>query len=174
MDGQMEDRMGMIEEDMVRIGTTNGKMIFQPFAIDGTDVNVHAIISKLKFISKLEAGEKVASDGKATLSVIPDTKWYNILRTFGYGSGSKESTLEFIKHTTDNALEIAKKCFSSQDLFHHRIAHLIVASLKEADIGIQNISQTYESDRWFVSKMDTFRQLLDAKINSLVLDSTQV
>lgn len=150
------------------------KLIFQPFTIDGNIVNAHDIISKLKFISKIEVGEKISS-GKSVSSptIISDTRWYNFLRTFGYNGGSKKDTLQFIKNTTDSALEIAKKCFASHDPFHNRIAHLIIESLKEADVGIQNIINTYSDQRWFVSEVETFRQILEAKINAIVLSFTE-
>jgi hypothetical protein len=142
----------------------------QSVTIDGINFNAHDIISKLKFISKIEKSEKVASHS-STPYVVADTTWTSILRTFGYSGGSKKDTLDFIKGTTDQALDLVKRCFAMKDQFYVRIAHLIITSLKEADSGIQNLIHTYRNYRLFVSEIETFRKILDVKINSILLSS---
>jgi hypothetical protein len=145
------------------------------FTIDGKSINVQDIISKLKFISKIEEGEKMVSEGVShPPDIVPDTRWNNFLRTVRYASGSKKDTLNFIRDTSNCSLEIARRCFASKDQYHNRIAHLIIESLKEIDVGIQNIIKTNSKHRWFVAEVETFRQILDAKINSLVLSATGI
>lgn len=139
-------------------------------AIEGSNVNVRDVISRLRFISKIEKDEKLVTNNKVNPYVISDTNINRILRTCGISPGSKEETLDFIKNTIESGLELAKICLASNNQFHQNIAKLIIESIDQADRGIQNIMYTYSKKpkyRLFVAKVETFRQILDAKIKSI-------
>lgn len=144
-----------------RSGPTPSKVI--SLAIDGADINVDSVVSKLAFIAKIKKGEKI----DAECSIIPDTKWYNFLRTIGIGKYSKEQTLAFIKQTADQALDLARVCIGSQDPFHRNVGRMIIAKLKDVKIGTKELKDTYEEYRLFLSQLETFEELLDAKIKAL-------
>lgn len=139
-------------------------------AIDGSNINVRDVISKLRFISKIEKDEKLVTNNKSNPYVIADTNLNKILRTCGISPGSKEDTLDFIKNTIEKGLELAKICLASNNPFHQNIARLIIESIDHADSGIQNVMYTYSKKpkyRLFVAEVETFRQILDAKLKSI-------
>ena len=133
------------------------------FSIDGTDINVQDVLSKLKFLSKIKKGEKL---NVTSLTISEDTFFTNIQRYF-HVLESRDKTLEFIKRVSDDALNIALKCLQSRDSFHHNIGRIVISNLREIKGGIDNLGSTYGEDRMFVAKIETFQTLLDVKIMDL-------
>jgi hypothetical protein len=136
--------------------------ILRNFAIDGSDLNVQDIVSKLRFISKLKPGEKL---NVATLT-ITGGRWFDLHR-FRNESESRDKTLEFIKKVVDDALEITSRCFINRSKFAHYIGRMILESLQESKEGIHSLEKTYEADRMFVSRIEAFERIMNAKIDGI-------
>jgi|WetSurMetagenome_2_1015567.scaffolds.fasta_scaffold291289_1 hypothetical protein len=136
--------------------------ILRNFAIDGSDLNVQDIVSKLRFISKLKPCEKL---NVATLT-ITGGRWFDLHR-FRNESESRDKTLEFIKKVVDDALEITSRCFINRSKFAHYIGRMILESLQESKDGIHSLEKTYEVDRMFVSRIEAFERIMNAKIDGI-------
>jgi hypothetical protein len=140
------------------------------------DPKVRDIVSKLKFLSKIDKHEKL---DVASLSLVADT-WYNNLfrlaKTVAASQGfiwktveSRKTALEFIETTTNEALGLAKELFSqtttTTNTFHRSLGQMIVATLEELDI--ESLKATYASDRMFISKVETFQDVLKNQLLEL-------
>jgi len=133
------------------------------FTINGKFYDVQQILSKLRFFSKIKKNEKLHLENKA---LIEDT-WYNsILRTLFMQKGRNDA-LNFIKEICNESLETIEVFLSSEDSFHREIADMIVLTLTEAQIGILNYVETYKKDRLFVSDVESFLDILKARISNL-------
>jgi methanogenic corrinoid protein MtbC1 len=131
--------------------------------IDHSDKTVDDILSKLLFLSKLKEGEKINTYDFC----IEDNSWWTTLRRTIFRDQSREKTLEFIRSLIDSALETSSKCFESQDELHRNIGNLIIETLEQSRIGITNLIKTYETDRMFVSKLETLLGILKEKTDIL-------
>lgn len=139
------------------------------FIVDGSDRSVQDTVSKLKFISKIREGEKLDVQ---SLRMSPDTWATSLHRTFLSRGESRDVTLEFIRGVIAEAFELAAKCltYESDDRAAHEgsqffdeIGNLIIRSLQESKVGIENLAKTYNDDRLFSSKLDTLTSTLDSK-----------
>lgn len=136
------------------------------FTIDGKDRDVQLLLSKLRFLSKIQKGEKLQIVSK--LSLVDGGSWYNaFIRTVGGGKESREHAFEFIQQVCEEGLEVASFFFGSGDTFQHEVGMMIIAALKESQVGIKNHMDTYKTDRMFGSTVETFINILNAKLGDL-------
>lgn len=146
----------------------------QTFTIIG-DKKVQETLSKLKFISKLQQGEKV--NVKDLFIRDNDSIVQRILRTFKnystYISGStivesKEATLLFIQESVNEAITlITLYSANNAEPFQKHIAEIITQNLDISKQGIRNSIDTYKQDRKFMSEAEAVIQTLEARIKNL-------
>lgn len=134
------------------------------FNIGGKTYDVQQLLSKLRFLSKIKKNEKLQVDG---LSVVKDTWITSVLRTFFYTAECREKALAFIKDTCNGALITIEVFFTSNNPFHREIGNMIVSTLNEAQAGIITYVETYKDDRMFISDVESFLNILRARINNL-------
>jgi len=133
------------------------------FTIDDTKCSVQDVLSKLKFLSKIQRGEKIDT---RKLEFINDSYYNRALRTISPRE-SRDHSMNFIRGVTDEALVIATKAFSMNSQFEKDIGMMILCALKEMKAGVLNLGGTYDDDRMAVSRIETFLEILDAKITEL-------
>lgn len=133
--------------------------------------DVQDVVSKLKFLSKLQPGEKLQVNG---LSIVENSwfgKIYRHLTSKGKTAKeileSREISLTFINELCELALKIAFSVVDKDGRCQHEVWVMILSSLKEFQPGVRNLMISYETDRLFVSKVETFIDLLNAKIKEL-------
>jgi hypothetical protein len=142
-------------------------MDFKNFVVDGSERSVKDIISKLKFISKIQIGEKV---DVPSLTLSPDgfrTRMYRTWRSTIAGGESRDETLQFFCHTIGEAFDLASRYLNSNDKFFQDIGRILVQSIRESKTGIINHSETYKSDKMHLAEVETFLLTVDTKLNSL-------
>lgn len=132
---------------------------------------VQDVVSKLKFLSKLQPGEKLQVNG---LSVVENSwfgKIYRHLTSKGKTAKeileSREISLTFISELCESALKLALSVVDKDGTCQQEIWHMTISNLKEFQPGIKNLMVSYETDRLFVAKVDTFISILNAKIKEL-------
>ena len=126
------------------------------------------IVSKLKFISKVQIGEKI--DTQSLTISYPNfyTKLYRSL--FSRGE-CRNTTFEFMNNTIDSAFELinkyisTEKCDSYENNVYYSKIKEIIDSLESSRDGMINIIETYQNDRMYVSKIDTLIKSMNVKIN---------
>lgn len=132
------------------------------FVVDSADKSVQTILNKLCLLSKLQEGEKI---DVTTMCLQDDTWWTRLLRTIGGGEQNRNSTLEFIKRLTDDALDVIERCFASPQQIHIKLGEEILRKLTDAIKGINNLYVTYKDDRYFISRLETQLLILNVKIS---------
>lgn len=124
------------------------------------------VISKLKFISKINKGEKINT---RYMFVQQDDLPTKISRTF-FNKDNRVNALSFIKNTIDNSFELIRAYSRSEHLFEREMCINILRDLKLAKNGIVNLKDTYITDIKFCCDMDTLLQDIDAKLNELTVN----
>jgi hypothetical protein len=142
-------------------------LLFSAFKDNGFSLQMDShkdVISKLKFISKIQEGEKinvrhmyVQQDGLAT----------KISRTF-YNLDNRGNTFNFMDNTIKRSFEIISLYKNSEKIIERQICFNIIKDIDRAREGIINITKTYIEDTMFISRMealleDTEAQLIDLK-----------
>jgi len=145
----------------------------QIFSLNG-DNKVQDVIGRLKFISKINKGEKV--NVRELFIRDNDSVLQRLLRTVRNATTyissseiveSKEATLAFIQETVNNAITLIAVYRRDEDDFKQNIANIIVENLDKSKCGIRNSIATYHYDRKFISEAEAVIQTLEARISSM-------
>lgn len=122
------------------------------------------IISKLKFIGKLEKGEKI---NVKHMFVQPEGILTSISRTIINRSNRKE-TIEFISKTIEKSVKIIQ-LFSLHNEPNPtvQIRQNIIEDLDRAKRGLINLKDTYNDDVKFCCDIDTILEQVDAYLTKL-------
>jgi hypothetical protein len=97
------------------------------------------ILSKLKFISKIQEGEKI---NVKYLYVQQDGFMTKLSRTF-YNLDNRGNTLNFVENTVKRSFEIIKLYINSDKLSERTICYNIIKDLEISKSGILNLMKTY-------------------------------
>ena len=125
--------------------------------------NNEEVISKLKFLSKIQKGEKINVNG---LFVQLDCLKTTVSRTV-WNVDSRQNTLTFIEKVLNNSTNLIELYLNSGNHAQFVMAQNIMKDLSESKKGIDNLKNTYTGDVMFCSKIDTFLQLIDAKLTEI-------
>lgn len=117
-------------------------------------------ISKLKFISRLNKGEKV---NVRYMYVQPAGLATCISRTF-FNIDNRKNTQTFIQATIRRSFDIISLYIRSDKLSEQQLALNLLDDLEKAKNGLFNLKETYIDDTMFGCQMDTLFEELDAKI----------
>ena len=123
------------------------------------DHNHREVLSRLKFISKIQTGEKInlrymyiQNDGLITQffrTLFPD----NRIKTFA-----------FVTDTINKSFEILKFYGTSTKLSEQIMCKNLIYDLKESKNGLVNLKETYNLDLKFGCDIQTLLQMIDAKL----------
>ena len=138
-----------------------------------SNVKVQEIISHLKFLSKVQPGEKinvrdfyVRDNDQVLQRFLRTIHNFSTLLSSSEIVESKEATLFFIQNTVNNAISIIGAYYNKDD-FKQRIANIIIGNLEASKSGIRNLIATYQGDRKFISNAEAVMQTLEARIKSM-------
>jgi hypothetical protein len=126
------------------------------------------VIAKLRFISKIEIGNKV---NVKDMFVRDNTVvWQRILRSFHnwflQGCESKESTLKYIEKVTDEAIVLIREQRNyPNDAYRQEIADILLRNLENSLQGTKNLKKTYEDDISFVARIEAYLETLEVSMN---------
>lgn len=131
------------------------------FQTSGKDDHLSAIISKLKFISKIRVGEKI--DVK-NMKIIKPTIAHRLYRSI-ISRESKENTYDFLKDTFNVALEMIYYYSESLSSSYNTTGSLdkdaltvLKENLHDALHGAQRLTETYIDQTKFVCDLETLIQ----------------
>lgn len=150
----------------------------QNYSVNKKNYDVVLIISKFKFIAKMKGGEKMNVDG---LSLVADnwfTSFFRTLnKTLNQSEESKDKTLTFIEELYEEAKECANALSKEDDIFYTEIGLMLIEAMKEGKnggtsttqgkFGVEALLNTYSKDKMFISKVETFLKVTEAKIQHL-------
>jgi hypothetical protein len=120
------------------------------------------IISRLKFIGKLQKGDKI---NVKHMYVQPDGLVTKINRTF-FSQENKYNTLSFIKETTDKVFKIIATYIGSTKDADKQNCENIILDLRQSKAGMANLKETYNSpdNMKFICDIETMLQEIDVKL----------
>ena len=124
------------------------------------------IVSKLKFISKIEQGEKIDTQSLTAFTSSFATRLYRTL--FSRGE-SRDTTFRFINDTVNRAFSLIKQYLlddSGEKRQKDNINELL-NSLDASVIGLKHLSDTYHNDRMYVSLLDTLINSINSKTSMI-------
>ena len=125
------------------------------------DINKETI-SRLKFIGKIQIGDKV---NLRYMYIQPDGLITQISRSLLQDNRAK--TLSFLQDTINKTFEILK-CYERTKKNADKIMCInLVNDLKNSKNGLNNLKETYAMDVKFICDLDTLLQTIDAKLTEL-------
>lgn len=122
------------------------------------------ISSKLKFISKLQSGQKIFVKDKSLY--LRDDSYITSLSRYLSGEG-REKSFKFINDTIQDSLAILNSYSNSRDMHDIDICTNMIIDLINISHGLENLKKTYKSDHAYVSKLETLMQNLQVEIKRL-------
>lgn len=118
------------------------------------------IIPKLKFISKLNKGDKI---NVKSMSIQPNNFYNKINRSF-FNIDDRTNTLIFIQTTLKKGFELFLQHVSSLNPFDSILCSNILNDLSNTKVGLLNLKETYIDDIMFICKIDAMIEETDAKL----------
>ena len=124
------------------------------------DVNINKeLIARIKFIGKIQIGDKVNVKNMAIQS---DGYVTQISRSILQENRNK--TLVFLQDTFFKTFEILRCYEKTNQKSEKLICMNIVNDLKSSKNGLQNLKETYNNDIKFMCDIDVLIQIIDAKL----------
>ena len=118
------------------------------------------VISRLKFIGKIQKGEKI---NVKYMFVQPEGIATRISRTL-INQDNRQNTLNFVRSTIYRVFEIIRSYSSSNTESKRHICIHIIKDLQQSTNGLVNLKDTYLSDIKFCCDIDTILQEINAKL----------
>ena len=123
-------------------------------------------ISRLKFIGKVQKGEKI---NVKYMFVQPEGIATRISRTLIH-QDNRSNTLNFLRGTIARTFEIISTYTTSTKESHRHISIHVINDLRQAKNGLNNLKDTYLDDIKFTCDIDTLLQEIDAKLVEIAPD----
>lgn len=130
------------------------------------DQNTSDVISKLKFIGKIQKGEKI---NVRTLCVQPNNWFTTIVRTL-FSTDNRANAYNFIESIINRSFDIINVNRVSISLVNRQIVENVISDLKQAVNGISNMKDTYEFDVMYCCKLDTLIQSINSRISEITIN----
>ena len=118
------------------------------------------IIPKLKFISKLNKGDKI---NVKSMYIQPNNFYNKISRSF-FNIDDRTNTLIFVQTTLKKGFELFLQHITSANPFDSILCSNILADLTNTKTGLLNLKETYIDDVMFICKIDAMIEETDAKL----------
>lgn len=119
------------------------------------------VLSKLKFIGKIQPSEKI---NVKYMYVQQDTWLTKFFRTI-FSPDNRANALSFFRNTIDKSFEIlnANKGIPEKA----KMVENIIRDVEMSTIGINNFRETYKTDLMFCCEIDTFVQSIMLRLDDV-------
>lgn len=124
------------------------------------------LMTKVKFLGKIKVGDKINT--RQNLHLQPDSYYTKFSRTLVL-QDSRTNALIFVYDTIKQSLDyldLLIKNVSSVNKIH---INVLLKDLKNAKSGIKNLSETYISDHYIISELETIMQSIQFKLDEVKL-----
>ena len=121
------------------------------------------IIPRIKFIGKIQKGEKM---NVKHMQVQPDSILTKISRSFIH-TDTRSNTYTFVNYSIKKGFEILYQYLGSEKPFDRILCTNLMTDLRNCKSGLQNIRETYIEDLMFCCKIDALIEETDARINDV-------
>jgi hypothetical protein len=117
-------------------------------------------MSRLKFIGKIKAGEKLNLKNMALQTNSFVTQF---LRTI-FQDDNRNKTLLFLQDTIIKTFDLIKFYEETRNISEEFLFHNIIIDLVNAKKGLENLKKTYINDIKFICDLDVIIQMIDLKL----------
>ena len=121
------------------------------------------IIPRIKFIGKIQKGEKM---NVKHMQVHPDSIITKIMRSFVH-TDTRANTFTFINASIKKGFDILSMHLDNDRQFDRTLCQNLVADLRQCKAGMQNVKDTYIEDLMFCCKMDALMEETEARIHDI-------
>ncbi len=121
------------------------------------------VISRLKFLAKINKGEKINTRHGSHLSVQPDGILTSISRSF-FNTDNRDNAITFIVHAFKRGFELMEKFASSMTTYDKAMTANLHHDIYNSLAGLENLKATYATDVMFCCKIDTIIQETVARL----------
>jgi len=121
------------------------------------------VISRLKFIGKLQTGDKI----NVKYMFVQQESIITSVSRYLIHQDNRQNTLNLVRDTIDKSFDIIYIYSKSDNHAQKQICTNIINDLKNVKNGIRNLKDTYISDTKFCCDMDTILQEIDAKLSEI-------
>ena len=136
----------------------------------GMDVNTSEIISKIKFIGRIQKGEKI----NVRNMCVQQNNWITrISRTF-FTCDDRLNAFHFVENILKRAFEIISLNRSSMKISDRCLVSNMIADIKESLKGVENLKEAYATDIMYCCKLDTLIQDTNSRLTELEIYATSV
>lgn len=113
--------------------------VLREYNSSGNEMRFEEIISNLKFLSKVQNGNKI---NISTKEIINNSYISRFNRT-RLGVENRTETLRYIRNIIRTSIEQYYVFLSHKERFYHQLAFIIKKEIIEAKKGIENLAKTY-------------------------------
>jgi hypothetical protein len=122
---------------------------------------LNEVISRLKFIGRIQADEKLSTD---RIQMQPNSWFTTFLRTLSQRDSRKE-TFRFLSGTVDSAFELINLHKLSPMPSHQQMCIEVGEDLLNAKSGIRNLMETYKADDKFICDLDVLLSSITRRLS---------
>ena len=131
------------------------------------DENQQETISKLKFLGRVNKGEKI---NVKEMTLQTESYMTSMSRSLWFVD-NRNNTLSFIQNTIQGAFALLKILLQTSTISNKELAKVVVKDIDNARSGIANLKTTYSEDTYFCCEVDTYTEMLKAKLLDLKCQS---
>ena len=131
--------------------------------MESANIEDNEIISRLKFIGKIQKDEKI---NVKYLYVQPDNILTRISRTI-VAPDNRNNTCNFITSTIKRSFDILNLHLNNNRPFDKLYCYNLITDLRKAEEGLQNLIKTYKEDKMFACKIETIIEEIRARLEDI-------
>lgn len=128
------------------------------------------VISLLKFISKIQPGEKICVKYRY---VQPDTLLTRLSRTF-ITQETRQMTGSFVTSVINKGFELIYVYLASKKTTDLELSINTIRDIVSAKLGVKSLMTTYEDDVMFICNMETLLEEINARITQIITEHIDV
>ena len=127
------------------------------------DESQQETISKLKFLGRVNKGEKI---NVKELTLQTEGYVTSVSRSLWFVD-NRNNTLSFIQNTIQAAFSLLTILIQAAKISDKELAKTIVKDIDNAKHGIANLKTTYSDDTYFCCEVDTYTETIKARLLDL-------
>jgi hypothetical protein len=124
------------------------------------DENQQNTITRLKFLGKVNKGEKI----NVKEMTLQSEGYVTALSRSVWCVDNRNNTISFIQNTVQAAFNLVQLLSKNSGISDHELAKTIIRDIISAKIGINNLKTTYSEDTFFCCSVDTYVETMNAKL----------
>ncbi len=127
------------------------------------DENQQDTITRLKFLGKVNKGEKI----NVKELTLQSEGYVTALSRSVWCVDNRNNTISFIQNTIQAAFNLIQLLSKNNGISDQELARTIIRDIGLAKIGINNLKTTYSEDTFFCCSVDTYVETVGARLLDL-------